>query len=117
MERSQHVGAITELDLSACQPATLVSKINAVPGLRTSTGKFILRAYTIDVGFFAPFSRRLGGCKYRPRAKQRDLDCGLCRDSSWQTVWLQNNNLKLKATLSSSHVTLQTLKVQITLYE
>ncbi|KAK4235128.1 hypothetical protein C8A03DRAFT_46677 [Achaetomium macrosporum] len=36
MESSQHVGAINELDLSACQPDTLVGRINAVPGLKTS---------------------------------------------------------------------------------
>lgn len=40
METSQHVGAITELDLSICQQNTLVDRINAVPGLKTSAGEF-----------------------------------------------------------------------------
>jgi hypothetical protein len=40
MASSRHLGAITELNLSACQPNTLVDRINAVPGLKTSTGKF-----------------------------------------------------------------------------
>ncbi len=40
METSQHVGAVAELDLSICQPNTLVDRINAVPGLKTSAGKF-----------------------------------------------------------------------------
>lgn len=31
--------AIRELDLSACHANTLSDKINAVPGLKTSTGK------------------------------------------------------------------------------
>jgi hypothetical protein len=43
MESSRHVGAITELDLSACHPNTLVGRINAVPGLKTSAGKFFRR--------------------------------------------------------------------------
>jgi hypothetical protein len=41
METSQHVGAITELDLSICQQNTLVDRINAVPGLKTSAGEFL----------------------------------------------------------------------------
>ncbi|KAH6635705.1 hypothetical protein B0J18DRAFT_360673 [Chaetomium sp. MPI-SDFR-AT-0129] len=36
MAGSRHVGSITELNLSACQPNTLVDRINAVPGLKTS---------------------------------------------------------------------------------
>lgn len=36
------MGAITELNLSSCQPNSLVDRINAVPGLKTSTGKFTL---------------------------------------------------------------------------
>ena len=39
METSQHVGTVAELDLSICQPNTLVDRINAVPGLKTSAGK------------------------------------------------------------------------------
>lgn len=35
---AHHVG-VRELDLSACHVNTLSDKINAVPGLRTSTGK------------------------------------------------------------------------------
>ncbi|MBE3048392.1 hypothetical protein IMZ48_38990 [Candidatus Bathyarchaeota archaeon] len=30
---------LPELDLSACGPSTLVDKINAVPALKTSTGR------------------------------------------------------------------------------
>ncbi|KAK3292077.1 uncharacterized protein B0H64DRAFT_220748 [Chaetomium fimeti] len=36
MASSRHVGAITELNLSTCQTNTLVDRINAVPGLKTS---------------------------------------------------------------------------------
>ncbi|KAK3906616.1 hypothetical protein C8A05DRAFT_40557 [Staphylotrichum tortipilum] len=36
MEHPQHVGAIPELNLSTCQPNTLVNTLNSVPGLKTS---------------------------------------------------------------------------------
>ncbi len=39
MERPQHVGAIAELNLSTCQPSTLVNTLNSVPGLKTSAGQ------------------------------------------------------------------------------
>jgi len=31
---------ITELDLSTCHPNSLANRINAVPGLKSSTGEF-----------------------------------------------------------------------------
>ncbi|KAK3318267.1 acetyltransferase [Apodospora peruviana] len=48
MDGSHHMAStvtVTELDLSACHPNTIVDRINAVPGLKTSTAFFtFLRA-------------------------------------------------------------------------
>lgn len=41
MSASASTQTITELDLSACHPSTIVDRINSVPGLKTSTGKSI----------------------------------------------------------------------------
>jgi hypothetical protein len=51
MASSRHVGAITELNLSTCQSNTLVDRINAVPGLKTSAGKL----WCFFLFFFLPF--------------------------------------------------------------
>lgn len=43
MDASRHMATstITELDLSAaCHPNSIADRINAVPGLKTSTGEF-----------------------------------------------------------------------------
>jgi hypothetical protein len=58
------VPAITELDLSACHPSTIVDRINAVPGLKTSTGKlaqilFISRTAPLLQVHFSPISCRV----------------------------------------------------------
>ena len=55
---AHHVG-VRELDLSACHVNTLSDKINAVPGLRTSTGKF-------DQFFPFLFFLQHGGCRHPP---------------------------------------------------
>jgi len=39
MDGYNHPGAIAELDLSACSPTTIVDRISAVPGLKTSAGE------------------------------------------------------------------------------
>lgn len=48
---------VPELDLSACGPATIVDKINAVPALKTSTG----RPPLICFRHFGIFRRSLWG--------------------------------------------------------
>jgi len=48
MERPQHVGAIAELNLSTCQPSTLVNTLNSVPGLKTSAGQ--LNFFSLSYG-------------------------------------------------------------------
>lgn len=42
MEPQRHQIVVPELDLSSCGPATIVDKINAVPALKTSTGRLPL---------------------------------------------------------------------------
>lgn len=41
---------ITELDLSTCHPNSIVNRINAVPGLKSSTGTF---NYFLKTFYFA----------------------------------------------------------------
>jgi len=43
MDASHHMG-VRELDLRACHPNSLTERINAVPGLKTSTGMSFFRS-------------------------------------------------------------------------
>jgi hypothetical protein len=93
MESSRHVGAVTEVNLSALNH-TLVDRINAVPGLKTSTGKyftfssseFLLQSWLFALAFqphtcHETVTRRKKGCgvnQQQPTVTSREPTLKAC---------------------------------------
>jgi hypothetical protein len=76
------MAAVRELDLSACSPNSLTDRINAVPGLKTSTGTLPLSTVLVPfihvhfkLLFAAPVSVRLSACS----SSGKDFHCPTLR--------------------------------------